>query len=204
VIRSAAAFAAAGLAFATPALAGPVIPIPLVDYPAGIVAKGEEVVMAAFTSGPGGVTTQCRIVQRSHVPALDDATCSILRSRARFAPGGEQRILFRWLGQPEKDTLPSRAERGDPLIVFPPGNISNDDYPIEALRGGESGSVGYDIDVTAIGRPVACRIGRSSGSTALDSTTCSLLVRRAIFLPAVDGKGRPVAGTYRGWLTWRM
>lgn len=188
---------------AVPAGALPVVAVGPLDYPAGVVPGGEEVVTAAFVSGPDGVTTRCRVVAKSHVPALDDATCAILKARARFAPQGELRIMFRWFG-----TVPGQrtdlAERGDPLLIWVPGWISNDDYPVAAYSNGIEGEVHYAAEVSPMGKPLQCGLDQSSGSQLLDSTTCALILKRAMFIPAVGAQGRPRSGRAHGTIKWRI
>jgi len=188
---------------AAPALALPTVALGAVDYPYGVVPGREEVVTAAFVSGPTGVTTRCRIVAKSHVPALDDATCAILKARARFAPQGEQRIMFRWIGNTPA-RRPDVAKRGDPLIIWVPGWISNDDYPSAAYSNGVEGEVQYRVEVSPLGKPLTCAVEQSSGSQLLDTTTCSLVLKRALFIPAIDEQGRPRRGRAHGTIAWRL
>ena len=56
-------------------------------------------------------------------------------------------------------------------------------------------SVDYEIKINATGRVVACWIVKSSGNSALDRETCTLLTRRARY--------EPVATTQRGSMVWK-
>jgi TonB family protein len=85
----------------------------------------------------------------------------------------------------------SNASAGDVRTVF-----SDDDYPAEALRDGDQGTVQAKLLIDADGRVTACAIIRSSGHQSLDDTTCRILQRRARFLPARDRNGRPIASTF--------
>lgn len=82
--------------------------------------------------------------------------------------------------------------------------LSSDDYPLEALRKGEQGTVSLRLQVGANGRVAGCTITRSSGSAILDSTTCRLLTARARFTPARDARGRPVADSLSSRIVWRI
>jgi TonB family protein len=93
---------------------------------------------------------------------------------------------------------PARAPAS--LVTY----FSSDDYPAAALRAREEGPVGFRLEIDRTGRVSACAITSSSGSAALDSTTCALLVRRARFIPARDAKGRAVADSVRGRIVWRL
>ena len=82
--------------------------------------------------------------------------------------------------------------------------ISSADYPVAALRAEQQGTVEFRLDVSAEGRVTGCTITSSSGSSALDSATCSLLVRRARFTPALDRQGRPTTGTVESRIRWAI
>lgn len=66
------------------------------------------------------------------------------------------------------------------------------DYPTAALRAGASGRSRVRVTVDESGRPADCVVMESSGHAALDSTTCSVLMRRAQFEPALDVDGKPM------------
>ena len=78
------------------------------------------------------------------------------------------------------------------------------DYPPSALREREQGRPGFRLTVGPDGRVTGCVILVSSGSPALDSTTCRVLRNRARFTPAVDSNGRPVQDLYWGEIAWRI
>ncbi len=77
-------------------------------------------------------------------------------------------------------------------------------YPADAMKKNETGRVVADIDVAADGRPIACRIRRSSGSISLDDATCEVMMKLGRFEPAVDVFGAPLAGTANGSLNWTL
>ncbi|MCC6927031.1 energy transducer TonB [Novosphingobium sp.] len=84
-----------------------------------------------------------------------------------------------------------------------PGNwVTNNDYPTRALRENRSGTTGFRLTVGTDGRPTGCDITSSSGSPDLDSTACSLLMRRAKFQPGVDSDGNPVGGSWSSRFRW--
>lgn len=72
------------------------------------------------------------------------------------------------------------------------GSLSNADYPSGLGEAGIGGTVSVLYAVEVDGRVGDCRIVRSSGSRALDETTCRLIERRFRFAPARDRDGRPV------------
>lgn len=85
------------------------------------------------------------------------------------------------------------------------GRITNEDYPLAALDAGQSGTVHLRFVVGVKGRVTDCTVTRSSGSRALDETTCRLIKRRFRYRPTLDARGRPVpdvvTGTHEWWLT---
>jgi protein TonB len=80
--------------------------------------------------------------------------------------------------------------------------FSDADYPIAALRRDEQGTVEFRLDVGKDGRVRRCTVAASSGSAALDSTTCRLVTERARFQPKRDAHGRPVRARYVSHIKW--
>jgi protein TonB len=75
--------------------------------------------------------------------------------------------------------------------------ITNRDYPNEVARyWPRGGAVFIAIRVLPNGRATDCKINRSIGVPAIDQWTCRLVEERAIFRPATDVSGRPVAAWY--------
>jgi len=94
---------------------------------------------------------------------------------------------------------PGKRARGTLTSLF-----TGDDYPIEALRREEQGTVAVNLQIDTQGRVSRCTISTSSGSDALDRKTCEILVSRARFTPAKDMDGRPVSDSYSQRITWRL
>ena len=80
--------------------------------------------------------------------------------------------------------------------------FSTRDYPEAALRENRGGTASYRLLISDKGAPTGCEITHSSGWDDLDAATCSALVRRARFEPALDSEGRRAAGSYIGYMTW--
>ena len=72
------------------------------------------------------------------------------------------------------------------------GRISDRDYPAAVGEAGGGGLVYVIYTIEPDGRATQCRITRSSGNRALDSTTCRLIEQRFRFEPSRDRRGRPV------------
>jgi protein TonB len=82
--------------------------------------------------------------------------------------------------------------------------FSTDDYPKDAIRRGEQGTVGYELSINRLGWVSGCRVVSSSGSEALDRATCNILRSRARFEPARDAAGRRVTDQYSGRIRWEL
>ncbi|MEM6826517.1 MAG: energy transducer TonB [Pseudomonadota bacterium] len=76
------------------------------------------------------------------------------------------------------------------------------DYPPPAWVAGQEGIVVYEIAVTEQGKATNCTIVESSGSELLDTTTCAIVMERAVFSNAFDKEGKPVAANFKGRHIW--
>ncbi|WP_343060469.1 energy transducer TonB [Sphingomonas rhizophila] len=82
--------------------------------------------------------------------------------------------------------------------------FSTDDYPPAALRSEEQGLTVVSLTIGTDGRVSNCSVTSSSGSTALDNATCSIIRRRARYTPAKDQNGQPITGTDTGRIRWQL
>jgi TonB family protein len=87
--------------------------------------------------------------------------------------------------------------KGDALKV-----ISSGDYPDDAIRNDEQGSVLARLIIEPSGKAADCVVLQSSGSTSLDQTTCRIGMWRGHFSPAIDIDGKPVRGLVTIRLRW--
>ena len=69
--------------------------------------------------------------------------------------------------------------------------ITYKDYPQEALRERQAGTVRLKYRVDKDGLPQECAVVQGSGSALLDQASCALIVKRARFRPALGSDGRP-------------
>jgi len=72
------------------------------------------------------------------------------------------------------------------------GRFRDSDYPAGIGEAGVGGAVSVIFTILADGNVTDCRITRSSGSPALDDTTCRIIERRYFFEPSRDERGRPI------------
>lgn len=75
-------------------------------------------------------------------------------------------------------------------------------YPPAALRAGEEGRVVVIIEVAADGSPHGCRTRGPSVLPLLEAGTCQAVMSDGRFAPALDSRGRPVAGTVTLPVRW--
>jgi TonB family protein len=82
--------------------------------------------------------------------------------------------------------------------------FSTDDYPVAAMSNNEEGNVRVELTITTAGRVGDCRVVESSNSAALDVATCSLMQRRARYVPARDAAGRLAEDRQSVRIRWRL
>lgn len=80
---------------------------------------------------------------------------------------------------------------------------TDDDYPAEALKQRQEGTVGFRLDVDARGRVINCTVTQSSGYAALDSATCRFMTKNK-FKPGRDASGAAVASTFDSRFRWEL
>lgn len=80
--------------------------------------------------------------------------------------------------------------------------VSDTDYPPNAARNEEQGTTRFRLVVGPDGKVKECSVTSSSGSSALDSTTCKLMKQRARFTPARDSNDRPTGDTVASAIRW--
>ncbi|GMN02609.1 energy transducer TonB [Erythrobacter sp. MTPC3] len=106
------------------------------------------------------------------------------------------------LGIEPAPTLPN------PVSASPRGNpgrwVTDNDYRSNWIRRGMSGVAGFTLSIDEKGRVSDCAITRSTGHEQLDAATCKLIENRARFDAAKDSYGKPVAGTYRNSVNWKL
>lgn len=104
--------------------------------------------------------------------------------------------------------LQTTQDSGKARRVAPAENpanwVTDDDYPAEALRQDQSGTVGFRLLIGSKGEVTGCEVTSSSGSSVLDQASCSLLSARAKFKPALDASGKPIASQFNSRFTWKI
>jgi len=78
------------------------------------------------------------------------------------------------------------------------------DYPQAAVAGRQTGAVVMRLDIDATGRATNCAAVVSSGVAVLDQASCTLLLQRTHFRPAIGEDGRPTQAPYVFRIEWRL
>ena len=96
------------------------------------------------------------------------------------------------------------AEPGQPTHAQGPSlTLRTDDYPRDARAKGETGRALVRFLVNERGRVHECSVVESSGSAALDATTCNI-ARRGRFKPARDANGAPRSEYWLWGIDWQL
>lgn len=82
--------------------------------------------------------------------------------------------------------------------------ITDRDYPAAARAARQQGVVHFTLDVAPSGRVTGCTVTRSSGSAALDGTTCRVMRARALFTPAYDAGGNAIPDKVAARIGWKL
>ena len=107
--------------------------------------------------------------------------------------------IARAVPPPGKPAVTFARPRG-PMASF----VTADDYPGPALYAGEEGVSMLRITISPAGRVESCSIHASSGSVALDTTACSLMMRRGRFTAALDAEGQPTRDEFIMPFEWKL
>ncbi|WP_108810215.1 TonB family protein [Sphingorhabdus sp. Alg231-15] len=102
-------------------------------------------------------------------------------------------------------TSPIQNASSGPVPAGNPGNwINRIDYPQEALRNRVEGTTSFALTIGMDGLVQSCEVTTSSGSAALDYTTCNKITERARFRPARDEAGKAIIGNWSSRIRWQM
>lgn len=86
----------------------------------------------------------------------------------------------------------------------PNGRTANSDadYPADALRKHQEGTVKVKLTINVEGRVAACEVDQSSGVASLDKATCDMMTKRARFKPETGDDGKPKEGSTVATMRW--
>lgn len=122
--------------------------------------------------------------------------------------------------EPSRPAGPATAPAASPVaptsdpaaattVVVPPNLINRTrmgriDYPRDARRAREEGTVHFRLTVDERGRASSCTVLTSSGSSSLDNATCSAFTSSARFAPARNGLGQNVSAPWEYRMQWSL
>lgn len=110
-------------------------------------------------------------------------------------------LVKTWGLDPEQQARLSKH----PEPLSKPGTwLRSDDYPSEMLFSGKQAQVNFRLSVDDQGKPTACEVQSSYNDKKFDEVTCTMLMRRARFSPALDAKGGAVPSYYINTVRWIM
>jgi TonB family protein len=141
------------------------------DYPAAALrAEASGATAFRVTVAPEGVVSECAITQSSGNPALDEATCRLVRQRAVFNPARDPQ------GKPTIGTYSNRVRWTIPEFRQPP----------------QPGLVTRSYDIERNGTISHCRIEIVAGSFIQEVSTGDIPCADVQFETPVDAAGKPV------------
>ena len=136
-------------------------------------------------------------------PSLSFKLGEMRRDYAIPAMGGVAKVMKTCVDDLQKVWS---AEGGTPAVAMAnlASYFTDDDYPVEAIRAGQSGTTGFALLVDEQGRVADCMVVATSGQSGLDIQSCAILKRRARFTPAKDLAGKPAKDRVSGRIAWRL
>ncbi len=109
------------------------------------------------------------------------------------------RIQGVWnIGDKYRDRIATPAQ-ADLKSLFFPG-----DYPNPAVRSWQQGTAAFLILIDENGLPKDCTIVGSSGSAAINSRSCGIILVRGKFTPAAGRDGKPIKSAREARINWSM
>ncbi len=193
--------------------------VPLIgeeDYPkAAMFSDAAGVTALMLTIGTNGRPTGCQIMDSSGHPVLDVTACTLVRQRARFAPGtlngkpveSRWRSRIVWKMPDESHVMVDPRASGNAKTAPVPRDALLDIDPRAALAGsGMVGSAGRTnfvwLDVDTVGKVMRCTLDGGDGEGALAARTCPLFLGQKLFVPGFDRDGNAVPDRVRVKVRW--
>lgn len=84
------------------------------------------------------------------------------------------------------------------------GLFRGGDYPAEAIYKNMQGKVGLALLIDETGAIADCTVIETSGVAVLDAQSCSILMKRARFKPAIGRDGKPAKDGIVQRISWRI
>ncbi len=107
----------------------------------------------------------------------------------------------RWnLGEPHAGSV---RDLPHPIVALG-SQFTSDDYPHVALIKDAGGSVAMTMLIDERGKVASCMVTATSGYASLDAQSCSIMVLRAKFAPAVGKDGKPIKSGITQVVKWMV
>lgn len=193
--------------------------VPLIgedDYPeAAMFSDAAGITAFVLTIGTNGRPTACQVTDSSGHPVLDVTACTLVRQRARFAPGTldgkpvesrwRSRIVWKMPDQSHVMIDPAQAgnaktrpEPRDALLALDPR--------LSAQRAGMANVAGRTsfvrLDVDTGGNVMRCGLDGGDADAAQAGQACPLFQGKKLFTPAFDRDGNAVPDRVRVKIRW--
>lgn len=193
--------------------------VPLIgedDYPkAAMFSDAEGVTALMLTIGANGRPTGCQIMDSSGHAVLDVTACTLVRQRARFAPGtlngkpveSRWRSRIVWKMPDEGHVMVDPRAAGSAKTAPVPRYALLDIDPRAAVAGsGMAGTAGRTnfvwLDVDTVGKVMRCTLDGGDGEGALAARACPLFLGQKLFVPGFDRDGNAVPDRVRVKVRW--
>ena len=147
----------------------------------------------------------CKVIDPTALANLRRRSCELVARRWPFAPNRDSAgalqptdvvLIVRWARPAASDQ--DSLDGATPLS--PDRWVGEGDYPLEAMRQEHQGRVGVSFDITPGGKPVDCKVAEPLKHKELNGAACGLMIRHALFLPAVDLAGMPRTAHARAYI----
>ncbi|MBB3862424.1 hypothetical protein GGQ88_003724 [Novosphingobium hassiacum] len=90
-----------------------------------------------------------------------------------------------------------------PEPMNPPSKwLKSSDYPKKDMLAGAQAVVNFRLMIDETGKPTSCKIQMATNTPEMSARTCSLILQRAKFEPALDNEGRSVPSYYIESARW--
>ena len=113
----------------------------------------------------------------------------------------DDELLRKWGVDPAEKKLIATPPQAFPGIGY---WITNGDYPADALRQRQQGTVMILWTIGVDGRVTDCLPVIPSGTASLDQAACSAIIGRGRYKPALDKDGKPMVSHYARKVVWRL
>jgi TonB family protein len=146
------------------------------DYPPSAIIAGQQgAAQVRFLVNTAGGVSECNVTATSGSPALDAASCEIVKQRFRFKPARDAAgtAISEWRSQKISWKLPAAP-------------TGSEGYASARLK------AEVKVDVAKDGGIESCEVIKPSGDRRFDASACNVLTRNGKLEPKRNAKGRPL------------